>query len=461
MKTYGNAEMLRRTFLAGLGVTSVGALLRPIIASAGGLPAPTRLLIVHRPCGIREDKWWPTATATTSSYTLSQTLKSFAALQGDMVVLKGVNCPRLQAWSGDKHGAGLMGMMSGLRPVFMPGTSAAEMADTNNKKLTAGEKTIDQVLVEKSPLFQGTPIPSLQLTAYSQSTQGANHATLSVMSYSGSNMPLWPEGIPQHAFDAIFKTTALGANGKSQKQSVLDFVNADLKRLRTQVPSSQFAKLDSHLDGIDRLRKKLTDTAKACAGPMIHASASGASDEALHPNNCQDMLAIIKTAFECDITRVATFTFAHGNSGITFYKIINALNDHEGHHNISHSGSADAFTAQEAIDKFYCDRLAETLLDMKNTKDPFGSGESLLDNTLVVFMSECSEPNSHKIEDIPVLLFGGKNLKLKTGQFVKYTNALMPDVWSAITNAMGLKGYSMTVDKELNHTVSPVTGLFG
>ena len=60
-------RMLRRAFLGGMGMTAVGAMLRPILAAAAGNGPPQRLLMIHRPCGtssLTNGRWWPTGGAT-------------------------------------------------------------------------------------------------------------------------------------------------------------------------------------------------------------------------------------------------------------------------------------------------------------------------------------------------------------------------------------------------------------
>jgi hypothetical protein len=55
----------------------------------------------------------------------------------------------------------------------------------------------------------------------------------------------------------------------------------------------------------------------------------------------------------------------------------------------------------------------------------------------VVFFNECAIGNTHSIENMPVLLFGGKSLKLQTGQHLHFGGKYMNDVWAAICGAFG------------------------
>src|SRR5882672_6872078 len=119
MKKDRNFQILRRSFLAGLGTTAAANFIRPLIAQAqSATGAPQRLLLIHRPVGTAMggaagslmDKWWPTGTGTT--WTSSPLISSFDKLRNDMVIIKGMDCPRVQDWLGDKHGAGMLAMIS-------------------------------------------------------------------------------------------------------------------------------------------------------------------------------------------------------------------------------------------------------------------------------------------------------------------------------------------------------------
>ena len=90
-------RMARRAFLAGLGATSAGMLLRPTTGRAG-TGTPQRLLLIHRPCGSRMDLWWPNGSGT--SWTASPLLLPFEEVRSRMVVVKGIDCPRKQEWLG-------------------------------------------------------------------------------------------------------------------------------------------------------------------------------------------------------------------------------------------------------------------------------------------------------------------------------------------------------------------------
>ncbi len=450
----------RRAMLAGIGAGVAGMFLRPMFASAAGA-SPTRLLIVHRPCGTRPEVFFPVGgdnknfnldfsapvvQGDKSTITIPSISKPFIPLKDDMVLLNGITCPRDHGWNGDQHSAGLITMMTGKRFIAIPGTNDVAN-DSNAKTVVAADKSIDQLLLGSAVTnLGGRPIASIQSTAYRPSS--VSLPAFRVMSYAGSNEALFPESRPATLFDQIFGSSGADlspealARLRSQNKSVLDFVNGDLTRLRGHVPTSQLPKLDAHLASIVALERAVGSSgvspgatcSKPQQGVLPAVSGNQSLDEAQHIATAKNQLAIISAAFQCDLTRVATFTFAHGNSALEFSHIApNDVKTSGGHHDVSHNTGAGL--SQASIDRLYCQTLADTLVQMKGIPDGQGT---LLDNTLVVFFNEVSDGNSHGIDKMPVAMFGGKSLKLQTGQHLHFNNAWMNDVWSAVAGAFGV-----------------------
>jgi hypothetical protein len=271
----------------------------------------------------------------------------------------------------------------------------------------------------------------------------------------------------------VAKTLAL-------KKSVLDFVRGDLNRIRPRLAQSQLPKIDAHLDALRSLEQRLASglNMPQCMPPAL-SPLPGATDliseeDARFSACCQEQSQIIKTAFQCDLTRVITFSFACNPSPLHFFNVLppGAIVDNEDIGSISHNGGEGYLEAQQAIEKFYCDTTASLLLDMKNTPDIVGPG-SLLDNTLVVFWNECSVGNPHSMVDMPILAFGGKFLKLQGGKYLQYGQPgrndnnfwsdkdarTMADFWVTTAQAWGYSQLTSYGDAMWNK--GPLTGLYG
>ena len=163
-------KMARRSFLRGCGGSAalMLPLLRSMEARAQGLPAPKRLLILHHCQGSPLDLWRPAATATTTTFTLPANSAPFAPLQSKMVMIDGLNLVTASQQASGNTGqntseGGLVALMTGVPTLGRIG----------QQDHCAGGPSIDQILLDRSPLLGGplsasptkTPFGSLQLAA--------------------------------------------------------------------------------------------------------------------------------------------------------------------------------------------------------------------------------------------------------------------------------------------------------
>ena len=297
-------RMQRRTFLAGLGTTALGTMMRPGMSYAQTGVAPQRLLVIHRPCGTalgtgHDNWWWP--SGGTTGWTASPLLSSFtdgkiASLQNKMVVLQHLSGHRNMNWIGDKHGAGFLGFLTpGVKDTgqysWPQNPNAPNKTDPNGKGLTPTGPSADQLFLSQIPALKGPaaapcPVQSVQLTASTESQDQTNdwHA-LKVTAYSqlttgGPITPLWPTASPNEAFNNYFAKSTVGlsadqiARAKAQQKSVLDFANVGLMNLQNQVPKSQLPKVQAHLDAIRQVELMVSSQAGgACTSPMTPTGA--------------------------------------------------------------------------------------------------------------------------------------------------------------------------------------------
>src|SRR5207249_11995254 len=61
-------------------------------------------------------------------------------------------------------------------------------------------------------------------------------------------------------------------------------------------------------------------------------------------------------------------------------------------------------------------------------------GNKLLDNTVVAYVSEVCRASDHDQKNMPYLVFGGKNTRIKGGTFLKVTDGSLTDVSGGKTN---------------------------
>src|SRR5262249_43032636 len=126
-------------------------------------------------------------------------------------------------------------------------------------------------------------------------------------------------------------------------------------------------------------------------------------------------------------------------------------------HGVSHSGKTyDALEAKGAQSQFYVGLTAEALAAMSRT--PEGAG-TMLDNVFGMLFSERLDGDTHSRDRNPLLLFGGKFLKLNTGQFlVVRPDHYINDIW---TSALTAWGVPTTIFGDPKYAGGIMPGLFG
>ena len=515
-------KFARRSFLRGLGGSAalMVPLLRSIEARAAGATAPLRFLVVHHPLGANPGltNWRPTASATTTSFTLPLESAPFAPLQKYMVMIDGVNIVTAtgKSTSGggqNTHEGGMVAMMTGVPTLGMVG----------QQDHCAGGPSIDQILLQKASGLGGsnfpnpTPFGSLQLAADVRSDR--DEVAPRVLSYlapksgvsdpSMARQPLYPETSPLNVFNRIFGgALPSGMNTAqllAQKESVITYLKGDLARMQTLVPASEKDRLDAHAQAITQLEASLqqmygsTTQTSVCTKPTAppnyantssgkQGSGSVYSDlggvdyyvpnqSTSHPHLDlgQTQLRLIKAAFACDLCRVATFMWSAGTNWVVFPGTFQGATiagnlQSTPHHPPSHSNPAgDPNTPAwlNQINQFYSTASSAVLQEFATTPDI--DGNMLLDNTVVVYITEVARAWDHNQQNMPLIIFGGKNTRVKGGTFLKVTggslgaqtggsgNRPFNDVWLALAPIFGVTMNSLGASSQYT---GPLSGIF-
>jgi len=481
MKSY---KLIRRSFLQAIGAAAgLQAMLRNAEAQDAGAVSPSRFLVVHHPVGTVRTGWLCTGSGT--NFTFSDILTPFetAMLKGDMVIIDGINMSTTPG-PGGGHEKGTVVMATGA-PTKWTRTGQTETDDA----MAAGP-SIDQLLLSKSPKLQGTPFKSLQALCDDR----IDHQEIScrcitydivtrpqpgiagpgVTGASFEYTPMRPTLRPLELYTRVFGTVMPGgttvdamARARAAKKSVLDFTLRELTRLRTLAPASQKPVLDAHETAIRDLEKELdsqgTVTGPGCGIAMPppdvgavpddgkdHAETTivPTADDTLHQQIGEYHQAIIRAAFKCDLTRTATFQWSPGTNHIAFKGLHpDNLNAIYTHHPVSHNADVGPnLTAAPAmrngdvqylvnVEKWYNTRMSEFLNTLKSTVDVFGN--PLLDNTLIPYVTEVARA-THEWNPMPLIIFGGKNLGLKGGQFLTFTGRPYADFLLTLAQAFGV-----------------------
>ncbi len=467
--------MARRSFLRACGGSAalLLPLLRDIEARADGGAAPLRFLVIQKPLGVQWPLWRPTATATTTSFTLPVCSAPFEPLRAKMAMIDGLNVVCASRATTNDGGSltgegGMVALMTG-QPT---------LGKYGQQDHCAGGASIDQILLARSPVLGGpasttrTAIGSLQLAADIRSDR--DEVAPRVLSYleplanepdiTRARQPLYPQLQPLAAFNQLFggalppgTTPGDTARLLAQKLSVLDFMRSDLARLQTLIPATEKVRLAAHAEAIQKLEGTIraslpidpTSSTGLCtvpATPPSFTTVRGASSSTStfstlsgldyytpnepdnHPHEAAGRLhlALIQAAFACDLTRVATFMWASATSWVSFPGNLDGADLRlrgpttvaaMPHHPPSHSEDADLRDWLAKIDAWYARQTSQALQSFDAQRD--ADGNTLLDNTVAAYVSEGGDPLQHDQSNVPFLVFGGKNTRIQGGKLIK------------------------------------------
>jgi Protein of unknown function (DUF1552). len=232
---------------------------------------------------------------------------------------------------------------------------------------------------------------------------------------------------PRIMYPRLFGAAPGGGNGAGTggvETQMLSIAKNDLQRLRIALGQAEKIRMEQHAEALSVLEGKFRNTdggsIDACVGPDISASPKvdrSDTDEALSQTNVLSLASdlqqdIAVAALSCGITR--TMAFSYGVS-VSPVKVPGSnLGDHDASH-------ADA-TTHTRSKIWWMAEVAKFIQKLANTPDVNGS---LLDNTIMVAVSDLAHGNYHNHFRIPMFLASGKNnnVGLVTGRSLDWRRA--------------------------------------
>lgn len=398
-------KLPRRTVLrgaiGGLSATVALPLLEAMLdtngeALADGAPLPVRFVTWFFGNGVRLDRFTP-AQSFPNAYTLSDELMPLAEVKDYVTVLTGFN--NRSAYSITHHEGNTVFSGFDIRDV-----GAGQGFFSN-----AGGPTIDQVIADI--IGEGTPIRSIQAGVSKRPSNVDFGTTTHNLSHRDHLQPLPPEVRPRQIWSALFDSFVPPDDPKKPLRArVVELVRARATTLRAKLGQADKQRIDAHLDGINELQKKIEALPPVCQSP----------DEPVQNNDDVNgaeplidvtsvMHDLIVHAFQCDITRVASVLFAEPAALTEYTEIGQGGQDF---HNTTHSGSQTVqdTTVHDGV-VFAMDRFADLLVKLKNTEDGVNGG-NLLDSSAIFCSTDCSEGQSHSIDNQPMIIAGTANGQL-------------------------------------------------
>ncbi len=287
-------------------------------------------------------------------------------------------------------------------------------------------------------------MPSLELTCdYVRKTAACDSnyscAYQFNVSWASPTTPMTPEPNPRLAFERLFGSGNPGERRdnfrrrQAEQHSILDFITEDARAMQKRLDATDRDKLDQYLTSVREIETRIERAERfgPVADPTMETPDGVPIERA---DYVQLMFDLLLLGFQTDSTRVATMLLAHDGDNRSFSHI----GVPEGHHDLSHhQNRADRVEKVKRIDRWYVEQFAKFVQKLNQTKDV--DGQSLLQNSMIVFGSGNADGNRHTHSNLPILLAGGGGGTLTPGRYVDFKSKPATNLFLEIADRMGVR----------------------
>ncbi len=430
----------RRTLLRGLGIAmGLPALesLTPVVrsasasATAGGVPgAPVRMAFLFVPNGVIVPNWTPQGQG--EDWQLSPTLQSLKPFQSKLNVIGGLahdNGRGKSDGAGD-HARAAATYLTASRPV------------KTSSRVQLGI-SVDQIAAQQ--IAGQTRLPSIELGLVASRNAGScdsgySCAYSSNISWRSETQPMSKETQPRLAFERLFSTGDAQTRRERNlvRQSVLDVVSEDARRLIKKVGDTDRRKLDEYFSGLRELEMRIAKTEEQDHAALPDIDVPYGRIDAFKEHS-RLMFDIMTVAFQTDATRIATFMLDNAGGNRSYIDV----GVKESHHGLSHHRN-DPQTVEKLtkIDEYLVQQYAYFLERLDSIEEP--GGGTLLDHSMVLYGSALSDGNRHSHDNLPIVLAGSARGQFRTGRHIVCEQETpMGNLFLSMLDAMGTPAQSI------------------
>jgi len=424
--------MNRRTVLKGLGATLALPFLEAMVPPAGAAAQesakpPMRFGIWYYPQGSLPEHWVPTEVGPLSR--LPSVLRPFEPVLSKTTVIS--NLTNSCFYEGRFSRGGHQHEMH----VF----SCAKNIRDQGVRLSS--VSIDQFIAGK--IGQDTPVKSLTMV----DSGGRSF-------WHDSTTPILGEMSPRLAFDRLFRRQE--KNGLSDR-SILDALTEQAATLKNRIGRQDQRQLDQYLESVREAEKNLgiverrqkeieadhsrrTQNLKIDGLPETPRYDFDHQDARQVQKYLQLMSDLLVLGFQTDTTRVGSLNLWPFGE---FADVVTVGNDFS-HHALAHAGAQYepkrgdpiAREAFREITVWFNQNCAYLARRLDSIQEPNGT---LLDNSLILNISDLAVGGDHSVENIPTVLLGSGGGLFKTGRHVvaqKFTP--VANLYVELLNRMGI-----------------------
>jgi hypothetical protein len=389
---------------------------------------PLRFACIYWSNGIKPMHWW--AKGSGASMELGPSAQPLTAIREDLVFVRGLY--NHQAFTNPSPHMGRMANMLSGAPVS-PDPSVIRVGTT-----------MDQVLAQQ--IGNQTPVPSVALGIEPNELRledGLSMIYGSNVSWAAPTKPATKEIYPARTFDQLV------GDGKGRKldRSVLDAVLEDANSLEAKISRGDRKKLDEYLESVRDIEKRIDRASKeerleGWRPTLQKPNMPRPSDEI--PQNVPDhmklMMDLIVLAFQMDKTRIATLMLNNDLSQMNF-KFIEGVRGAL-HLDLTHNGHSPELEAMYLkTNQFHMQQFVYFVNRLKAIDE---GGKSLLDSSILMFLSNLYDGDAHGADQMPIVLAGRAGGTMQTGRVINYLdkgndNRRACSLYLSLMDRMGVK----------------------
>jgi hypothetical protein len=401
----------RRTVLRGMGVTVALPFLdamvpaRTLLArtAAAGKTRLSCIEMVHGAAGstahgLAKNMWSPAAVGRAFDLT-STSLSPMEPYRDYLTIVSNTDVRNAEAFQPKEIGGDHFRSSA----VFL---TQAHPKQTEGSDVHVGI-SMDQMYAQR--FGQDTPIPSLQLCIENVDQSGGcayGYACVytDTISWAGPTDPLPMVRDPRAAFDQLFglgATPEQRAAHRRTNRSILDWIAAEVSRLRADLGSADRARLNQYLDDIREIERRIQRIeAHNTSGEQRELPGAPIGVPDSFEEHVKLMFDLQAVAFAADTTRIFSFKFSRDVSNRVFAASGSTAPFHTGSHHLDRDERIADF---QKINTYHVGLVPYLLDKLKAIKDGDGN---VLDNSLIIYGSAMGNSNLHNHKRCPLFFLG-------------------------------------------------------
>jgi hypothetical protein len=217
------------------------------------------------------------------------------------------------------------------------------------------------------------------------------------------------------------------------RESILDQVMGDTKKLESNLGSGDRRKLDEYLSSVREIEQQVQRAEKEnTAIDPVMEKPFGVPPE--FPDYFRLMTDMMIAAFKADITRVSTVMIGREGSTRAYPEIGIA----DSHHPLTHHmGNMTMLDKVRQINSLHLQLFAEFLQKLKAATE---GDSNLLDQSMIVYGSGLSDGNSHLHDQLPTILAGRGGGFISPGRHIIYQRETpVCNLFATMAEQMGVR----------------------